>query len=132
MESLFRLEFEVRDYECDLQGIVNNAVYQHYLEHTRHQFLRSRGVDFARMSADGLDLVLVRAELDYKSSLRSGDRFVADVRNEPAGRIRQVFLQDVWKTDGTPVLSARMTWTMIDRRRGRPCMPPDFLERIRG
>ena len=34
---------EVRDYECDLQGIVNNAEYQHYLEHARHQFLRSVG-----------------------------------------------------------------------------------------
>ncbi len=32
----FKLNFEVRDYECDLGGIVNNAVYQHYLEHTRH------------------------------------------------------------------------------------------------
>jgi acyl-ACP thioesterase len=33
----FRLEFSVRDYECDLQGVVNNAVYQHYLEYARHE-----------------------------------------------------------------------------------------------
>ena len=26
---IFSLEMEVRDYECDLQGIVNNANYQH-------------------------------------------------------------------------------------------------------
>jgi acyl-CoA thioesterase FadM len=39
----FRLDFEVRDYECDLQGIVNNAVYQNYLEHTRHEFLKQKG-----------------------------------------------------------------------------------------
>ena len=35
---IFELEMEVRDYECDLQGIVNNANYQHYTEHTRHAF----------------------------------------------------------------------------------------------
>ena len=32
---IYELEMKVRDYECDLQGIVNNANYQHYLEHTR-------------------------------------------------------------------------------------------------
>lgn len=130
MESLFRLEFEVRDYECDMQGIVNNAVYQNYLEHTRHRFLQSRGLDFASLTAQGLDLVLVRAELDYRSSLRSGDRFVVDLRHESLGRVRQVFLQDIRKVDGTHVLSARMVWTVVDRKRGRPCMPPDLLEKI--
>ncbi|NSW95739.1 MAG: acyl-CoA thioesterase, partial [Bacteroidales bacterium] len=38
-QASFRLEFTVRDYECDLQGVVNNANYQHYLEHARHEYL---------------------------------------------------------------------------------------------
>ncbi|NLI24182.1 MAG: acyl-CoA thioesterase, partial [Bacteroidales bacterium] len=33
MGYYFELEMEVRDYECDIQGIVNNAVYMNYLEH---------------------------------------------------------------------------------------------------
>ena len=41
MNYIYELEMKVRDYECDLQGIVNNANYQHYLEHTRHEFLTS-------------------------------------------------------------------------------------------
>ena len=32
MESVFEVVMTVRDYECDIQGIVNNAVYQNYLE----------------------------------------------------------------------------------------------------
>ena len=39
MEYQFETRMEVRDYECDIQGIVNNANYLHYLEHTRHRFL---------------------------------------------------------------------------------------------
>ena len=46
---IYELKMKVRDYECDLQGIVNNANYQHYLEHTRHEFLTSTGVSFAEM-----------------------------------------------------------------------------------
>lgn len=132
MESLFRLEFLVRDYECDMQGIVNNAVYQNYLEHARHEFLRSRGLDFATLTVDGFDLVLVRAELDYKQSLRSGDAFVVDVRSESLGKVRHVFLQDIHKADGTLVLSARMVWTVLDRKRGRPCRHDALMERVGG
>ena len=46
-DYIFELEMKVRDYECDLQGIVNNANYQHYIEHTRHEFLLAQGISFA-------------------------------------------------------------------------------------
>ena len=48
MNYIYELEMKVRDYECDLQGIVNNANYQHYLEHTRHEFLTSVGITIAK------------------------------------------------------------------------------------
>lgn len=37
---IFTLEIAVRDYELDSEGIVNNAVYLHYLEHSRHAFVK--------------------------------------------------------------------------------------------
>ena len=43
MNYIFETRMEVRDYECDIEGIVNNANYLHYAEHTRHLFLRSLG-----------------------------------------------------------------------------------------
>ena len=55
MNYIYELEMKVRDYECDLQGIVNNANYQHYLEHTRHEFLTSVGVSFAALHEQGVD-----------------------------------------------------------------------------
>jgi len=125
----FRVAFQVRDHECDLQGIVNNAVYQNYLEHARHEFLRSRGLDFAGLAAAGVHLVLVRAELDYRKSLRPGDRFTVDVRCERMGRVRHAFLQDIVRSDGALVLTARVVWTALDPR-GRPSMPQELVSAL--
>ena len=67
MEYLYTLTMKVRDYECDLQGIVNNANYQHYTEHTRHEFLRTRGVSFADLHARGIDAVVARMHLSLNA-----------------------------------------------------------------
>lgn len=34
IKYVYEREMEVRDYELDAEGIVNNANYLHYLEHT--------------------------------------------------------------------------------------------------
>ena len=48
--KLFHLELRVRDYQCDMQGIVNNAVYPSYIEHARHEFLKVMGLDFSGLT----------------------------------------------------------------------------------
>ena len=123
------IEFKVRDYECDMQAVVNNGVYQNYLEHARHEFLLDRGVDFAAAAQEGINLVVVRAELDYKQSLTSGDRFVVRSRAQRLSRIRFQFLQDIYRLpDDVLMLSACITGTSLNAR-GRP-FEPEFLQRL--
>lgn len=96
MEYIFELPIKVRDYECDLQGIVNNANYQHYTEHTRHEFLRSRGVSFADLHARGIDAVVARMEMQFKLPLRSGDSFVSKIALRKDG-LKYVFYHDLYR-----------------------------------
>lgn len=97
---IYELEMKVRDYECDLQGIVNNANYQHYLEHTRHEFLTSTGVSFAALHEQGVDPVVARISLAFKTPLRSGDVFLSKLYLKKEG-IKYVFYQDIYrKADG--------------------------------
>ena len=121
----FTWPFEVRDYECDLQGIVNNAVYLHYLEHARHQFLKQAGISFAALSKAGVNLVVVRAEIDYKAPLRSGNRFTVGLRMERLSPVRFQFLQEIRRLDGarqTLILTSRFVCAAMDAR-GRPMIP---------
>ncbi len=105
-EYIFSLEIPVRDYELDSEGIVNNANYLHYLEHTRHAFVKSRGYSFGEMSADGIIPVVNRIEVDYKRPLRSGDVMVSRLWVEHLG-VRYLFHQDIYnKVDGLLVASA--------------------------
>ena len=93
---IYELTLKVRDYECDLQGIVNNANYQHYLEHTRHEFLTSIGVSFAELHTQGIDPVVARINMAFKTSLTSGDEFVSKLYLKKEG-IRYIFYQDIFR-----------------------------------
>lgn len=106
MQYIYSLPMKVRDYECDLQGIVNNANYQHYTEHTRHEFLRAHGVSFAELHERGIDAVVARMQLSFKTPLRSGDEFESCLALRKEG-IKYVFVQDIYRLpDRRPVLKS--------------------------
>ena len=92
---IFELKMKVRDYECDLQGIVNNANYQHYIEHTRHEFLLANNISFAKLHEQGTDAVVARLTMQFKTPLKSGDEFVSKLYIKKDG-LRYIFMQDIF------------------------------------
>ena len=122
----FELKMSVRDYELDRFGVVNNAVYQNYLEHTRHAFLEAFNVSMNRLGENGFSPVITRAEIEYRDSLRSRDDFVVRVSMEKLTKVKFVFLQEIRKTEtDTLALAARITGTILNSS-GRPCFPDEF------
>ncbi len=122
----FQLEFQVRDYECDMQGHVNNAVYLNYLEHCRHEFIKELGLDFSALVRRGISLVVIRAEVDYKYSLRSGERFMVGVILERVSPLRYRFVQDIYLLpEKKLVLKARVIGTGVSAK-GRPQLPEEI------
>ncbi len=125
----FQFEMQVRDYECDIQGIVNNAVYQNYLEHCRHKFLNSVGLDFALLHNEGIDAVVIKAELDYKFPLRPGDDFIVRLKVGKQGKLRVIFNQQIFrKTDEKLMINARITAVLT--KNNRPVSPEILLEKF--
>lgn len=125
MNNKYELELTVRDYECDLQGIVNNAVYLNYLEHARHTFLLERKIDFAKLHTEGVDLVVSRIEIDYKLSLTSGDKFVIQTSLRREGFLRVIFDQEILRLpDRKTVVKAKVIG--VGLRNGRPIKVTDI------
>jgi acyl-CoA thioester hydrolase len=126
-DYIYSIEFAVRDYECDLQGVVNNANYQHYFEHARHEFLVSKGISFAELHDEGTDLVIIRVEIDYKYPLRSRERFVIQLNIQREGNLRLVFLQDIYRLpDRKLIAKAKVTGTAI--KSGKPVRPGNIFK----
>ena len=113
----FTLEIAVRDYELDSEGIVNNANYLHYLEHTRHAFVKQEGIPFGSLTSEGLVPVVRRMTIDYFTPLRSGDVMLSCLWIEREGA-RFIFHQDIFKKEGgDPVVSADVTIVCMENSR---------------
>ena len=110
---IYELELKVRDYECDIQGIVNNSVYQNYLEHTRHEFLEENHISFAELHEKGIDAVVSSIEIAYKTPLRPGDNFISKLYVTKEG-VRYVFQQAIFrKSDNKLCIKAKVNAVVV-------------------
>ena len=112
---IFELEMKVRDYECDIQGVVNNSVYQNYLEHTRHEFLEANNISFAELHDRGIDPMVSSIEIAYKTPLRPGDNFISKLYVTKEG-VRYIFHQVILrKSDNKLAIKGKVhTVVVID------------------
>jgi acyl-CoA thioester hydrolase len=126
----FELEMKVRDYECDIQGIVNNANYQHYLEHCRHQFLQRADLNFRQLHNDGIDGVVIKAEIEYKYPLRPNDDFFVRLKMGRQGKLRLIFDQEISrKSDEKLMVKARITSVLL--KNNRPISTDVMVEKFK-
>ena len=124
MKYCYEARMEVRDYECDIEGIVNNANYLHYMEHTRHLFLKECGLSFADMHAKGVDAVVARMNLQFKTPLRCDDEFISRLALKKEG-IRYVFYQDIYRA-GDEQLCFKGIAELVSIVNGRLANSPDY------
>lgn len=106
------MEMEVRDYELDIEQIVNNSNYLRYMEHTRHKFCEDAGLPFSQMHSNGIDAVVRKVEIEYRSPLRSMEKFLSCLSLERKGP-RYIFHQDIVKQNGDISASADITVVIL-------------------
>ncbi|MDE6513434.1 MAG: acyl-CoA thioesterase [Muribaculaceae bacterium] len=115
--AAFELKMKVRDYEVDSEGIVNNACYLNYLEHTRHEFCHEAGFSFADMRRRDMSPVVRRIEIQYLSSLGLGSEFTSHLNLRREGA-RFIFHQWITADGDRLVVDAEVT--IVNVIGGRP------------
>lgn len=121
-KPIYETKMKVRDYECDAQGIVNNANYQHYYEVARHEFLEEHGLNFYELHEQGIDAVVVSVYIRYKHSLRGANDFICTVDSLEREGIRYIFNQRIIRLKDNKVCSTARVETacMTNGKVGKP------------
>lgn len=129
MVQQYTVDLLVRDYELDQYGVVNNSVYLNYLEHARHDFLVSVGIDPAAVAREGRALALSEIHVRFRQPLRSRDRFRITVGIDALKGARAVMGQRILREpDDVLILEAEAVAVFLDEA-GRPTRVPEDVRR---
>ncbi len=123
----FKATHQVRSYELDSFGHVNNAVFLNYLEYARSEYLMQEGFGFQDFMRWNAIPYVIKAQLEYKASARVHD--MLDIFGEiPTWRrIGFVIHNEVLnRTSGKLCLLADLTFAFVNRDEKPVPVPGEF------
>jgi len=116
---------QVRTYECDSYGHVNNANYLNYLEFARYEFLRDVGFDYLAMIKAGYGVYVARIEIDYKKPAVTDDDLLIKSWPIKKGAVSGVLTQQIWRGEDL-LVEAKVTWAFVDSKGMPTKIPPEW------
>lgn len=114
--------------DTDLAGVVYYANYMKFIERARTEWVRSMGVDQAKLKdEDGLVFAVRRVEADYFQPAKFDDELLVETTVESLTGARLTLRQDVLR-DGEKLFSGIVTLVAIGAN-GAPARLPAILRR---
>jgi acyl-CoA thioester hydrolase len=119
----------VRFRDVDAMGHVNNAVFLTYLEQARVALFSDVG---ASIALDQTNMILARAEIDFKAPVRLGQEVEISVRASRFGT-KSFDLEYELRVDGELVAEAKSVQVAYDYNLGEPVpVPEEWREKLTG
>ena len=104
----------------DYSGIVWHGNYIAWMEEARVEYLRSVGVNFADLVAQGCDLPVVELDIRYHQSIKMGDRAVVKTYMHPVSGVRLNWDYLIESPDAKKLfVTAKVTLVTVDRNKGK-------------
>jgi acyl-CoA thioester hydrolase len=114
---------QVRTYECDSYGHVNNANYLNYLEYARYELLKAVGFDYVKAINAGYGVFISRVEIDYKKPALTDDQLTIKTWPIKKGAVSGTLAQEIRRGDDI-IAEAKVTWAFVDSKTGMPVRIP--------
>jgi acyl-CoA thioester hydrolase len=117
---------QVRSYECDSYGHVNNANYLNYLEFARSEYLKDIGFDYVKAVDSGYGLFIARIWIDYKKPAITDYALARKTRPVKKGAVSGTMFQEISRGDEI-LIEATVTWAFVNAKTGLPVkIPPQW------
>lgn len=120
----FTAKINVRSYELDSFGHVNNATFLNYLEAARSDYLEEMGLSFNDFAKWQAFPVIARHEINYKSPAYFGDELSIVGYIDNIGKSSITFFYDMVNQNNRHVISASTTMVFVNSA-GKPIGFPE-------
>ena len=104
-----KTEVTVRFSEVDAMGIVWHGNFVKYMEDGRESFGRRFGLGYYDLYAQGLQVPLVKLDIDYKQQLKYGERIVIETTWMNCDAAKILFKYRILRKDDGAVLMKALT-----------------------
>ncbi|MGH7236180.1 MAG: acyl-CoA thioesterase [Nitrospiraceae bacterium] len=125
---------EVRVYyeDTDCGGVVYYANYLKYFERARTHYLEERGISVLGLIEEGIQFLVVHAELDYRSPARYADILMIDTKLTQIGRSSLTFGHVIReRTSGRIVVEGSAKLVTVDLQGRVKRLEPRLLEALK-
>lgn len=128
----FTARYPVRQYELDLLGHVNNAVYLHWAEQVAIDHVEALGYGRAWSLERGGGWVVREHRVTYHRPVRYGDVVLVTTLPQQLGGVRGVRRTEIHReSDGALMTEALTEWIWVRLSDGRPTrVPAELIERF--
>jgi acyl-CoA thioester hydrolase len=113
-------EIEIRYAETDQMGVVYHANYLVWMEIGRTKIIEDLGFTYAGLEADGYISPVIDLSIQYKASMKYGQKAIVRTWIESHGRLRTTYGYEILHEDGTIAATATSEHVLVKKESFRP------------
>jgi acyl-CoA thioester hydrolase len=121
----------VRYAETDQMGVVYHSNYLVWFEVGRVELIRSMGLDYKQMEAEGCGIAVVDVHVRYRASARYDDELVVQTTLQAVrGAVLRFGYKILRVDDGVLLCEGETMHVVVDKHMKKRSLPPKYAERF--